>query len=421
MNKNILERDIKLIWHPFTQHKLAVAPIAITKAKGSYIYDESGKKYLDLISSWWVNLHGHCHPKISDAIYEQSKNLDHVMFAGLTHEPAIKLAESIKKVLPDHLKRFFYSDNGSTSTEIALKMAYQYWVNNGFEEKTLFLCFDGAYHGDTFGAMSVGKGSGYHNSFGKLLFDTLMIPYPATYINDSEIEEKEAYSLSILDEYLSLYESKISAFILEPIVQGASGMRYARPEFLNKILLKIKEKNIIIIFDEVMTGFGRLGTYFATDQLAVKPDIICMSKGISGGSLPLALTITTDQIFDGFLHDEWKYTFAHGHSYTANPIACAAGIASLEILLQDNTQHSIQKISNAHIDGCKLIQNKVSKIRHVGTIAAFEHANSLSISEKLIQKGYLIRPIRNVIYIIPPYSTTSDEIIEFYNIINHIL
>ena len=260
-------RDKKILWHPFTQEKTAEEVIAITNAKGSYIYDESGKAYLDLISSWWVNLHGHAHPNIAKAIYEQALKLEHVIFAGFTHSPAIDLCEGLQEILPSELNRFFFSDNGSTAVEVALKMAYQCWRNQGLKGKNLFLSFDGGYHGDTFGAMSVGSKSGFHNSFNDLFFKVLTIPYPQTWDGDSEIELKEENALSLLRNHLREYGSKIAAFILEPLVQGASGMRMCRPEFLVKLITEIREHKILVIFDEVMTGFSRTGSYFAMSQI----------------------------------------------------------------------------------------------------------------------------------------------------------
>ncbi len=278
-------RDKKIIWHPFTQEKTAAEVIAITNAKGSYIYDESGKAYLDLISSWWVNLHGHAHPDIAEAIYEQALKLEHVIFAGFTHSPAVDLCEDLQEILPYELNRFFFSDNGSTSVEVALKMAYQYWSNQGLKEKNLFLSFDGGYHGDTFGAMSVGSRSGFHNSFSDLFFKVLTIPYPQTWDDDSEIDLKEENALSLLRNHLREHGSKIAAFILEPLVQGASGMKMCRPEFLVKLIAEVREHKILVIFDEVMTGFSRTGSYFALSQIGIIPDFLCLSKGITGGFL----------------------------------------------------------------------------------------------------------------------------------------
>ncbi len=421
-------RDKKILWHPFTQEKTATEVIAITNAKGSYIYDESGKAYLDLISSWWVNLHGHAHPNIAEAIYEQALKLEHVIFAGFTHSPAVDLCESLQEILPSELNRFFFSDNGSTAVEVALKMAYQYWSNQGLKEKTLFLSFDGGYHGDTFGAMSVGSKSGFHNSFNDLFFKVLTIPYPQTWDGDSEIELKEENALSLLRNHLREHGSKIAAFILEPLVQGASGMRMCRPEFLVKLIEQVREHEILVIFDEVMTGFSRTGSYFALSQIGIIPDLICLSKGITGGFLPLALTVTTNTIYEAFLSNDWNMAFAHGHSYTANPLACAAAIASLKLLKQLDTQNAIKSIHESHKKGMSILKSSCSNIEHtriLGTISAFDIKSDFNLSTKLkkrfLEEGLLIRPLGNTIYLLPPYSITSEELEITYQTIKNVL
>lgn len=298
------ERDRKCIWHPFTQERTAPLPIAIEKAVGSYLYDEKGAAYLDLISSWWVNLHGHGHPDIAKAIYDQARQLEHVIFARFTHEPAVSLCEKLQALLPQKLSRFFFSDNGSTAVEVALKMACQYWSNKGFPEKTLFLSFEGGYHGDTFGSMSVGT-SAFHRPFSKLCFPTLTLPFPATWEGDQEVEAKENHALNVLEDLLKTNGSQISALILEPLIQGVSGMRVCTPEFMKKVVDRVRAAGILVIFDEVMTGFGRTGTHFALEQTKVVPDFLCLSKGLTGGFLPLALTVTTEDVYEAFLSDHF--------------------------------------------------------------------------------------------------------------------
>ncbi|WP_341790640.1 adenosylmethionine--8-amino-7-oxononanoate transaminase [Rickettsia endosymbiont of Polydrusus tereticollis] len=411
-------RDKKIIWHPFTQEKTASPNIAVKKAKGSYIYDENNKPYLDLISSWWVNLHGHAHPDIARSIYDQALKLEHVIFAGFTHAPAVELCESLRELLPKELNRFFFSDNGSTSVEVALKMAYQYWHNQNQLDRTLFLSFEGGYHGDTFGAMSVGAHSGFHNTFSDLFFKVLTIPYPETWEEDLNISSKEDHALSVLNGYLNEYSHKIAALILEPLVQGASGMRMCRPEFIRAVIEQVRKKGILVIFDEVMTGFGRTGSYFALEQIGLTPDFLCLSKGITGGFLPLALTVTTDNIYNAFLGNEWKYAFAHGHSYTANPLACAAALASLKLLQQENTKNAVRSINQSHKKGISYLKANCPNIEHsriLGTISAFALKNSDSnynqlLKLKFLEAGLLIRPLGNTIYILPPYSITTDEL-----------
>lgn len=415
------ERDRKIIWHPFTQEKTAAFPVAITDAKGSYVYDEKGKAYLDLISSWWVNLHGHAHPEIAHHIYQQALKLEHIIFAGFTHEPAVQLCERLAALLPPELCRFFFSDNGSTSVEVALKMAYQYWHNHDQKDRTLFLSFEGGYHGDTFGAMSVGANSGFHDPFHALFFKVLSIPYPATWDSDQEIESKEKQALAVLDNYLVEQGNQIAAIILEPLIQGASGMRVCRAQFHKKVVERVRQYHILVIFDEVMTGFGRTGSHFAFEQVGITPDFLCIAKGITGGFLPLALTLTTPTVYNAFLNSEWKYAFAHGHSYTANPLACAASIASLHLLLKEETQQAIKAIHLAHEQGMLYLKEECAHINHcrvLGTISAFEVKADPGVLPQLksrfFEQGLLIRPLGNTVYLLPPYSITANELRSTY-------
>ncbi len=425
---SIIQRDKDLIWHPFTQAKTAPDVVCIDKARGSYIYDKNNKAYLDLISSWWVNIHGHAHPKIALAIYEQALKLEHVIFAGFTHEPAVKLCEELQALLPIQFKKFFFSDNGSTAVEVALKMAYQYWRNLGNADRTIFLSFQGGYHGDTFGAMSVGAASGYHTHFEKLFFEVLSIAYPESWQGNEEIEQKEQQSLLELDNYLEQYGQKIAAIILEPLIQGASGMRMCRASFIKAVIEKVRAYNILVIFDEIMTGFGRTGTYFAFEQLDIVPDFLCLSKGISGGFLPLALTITQQNIYDSFLGDDISKAFLHGHSYTANPIACSAAIASLDLLKNEDCKKQIKQINLVHKIAVEEIIKEcsfVEKIRVKGTIAAFNIKKHTAIMPMLKQKffeaGLVLRPLGETIYILPPYCVTKSELEDAYGKIIKIL
>lgn len=422
------KRDKQIVWHPFTQEKLAQDVISVDHAKGSYIYDENGKSYLDLISSWWVNLHGHAHPKIAQSIYTQALKLEHVIFAGFTHKPAVDLCESLQEILPKELKKFFFSDNGSTTVEVAIKMAYQYWYNQKFKERNIFLSFDGGYHGDTFGAMSVGHRSGFHDIFSEFFFKVLAIPYPATWDQDQDISRKEYQSLLVLDEYLNQHGSEIAAIILEPLIQGASGMRTCRPQFLTEVIYRVRKYDILVIFDEVMTGFGRTGEHFALSTLGITPDFLCISKGITGGFLPLGLTITTEHIYNQFLSNEWQHAFAHGHSYTANPISCAAAIASLELLKSIECQNAIKSINEAHIQSISVLKSasdKVIRPRIIGTISAFDIKEEFSlnthIKSEFLKEGLLLRPLGQTIYLLPPYSTSFDEINYAYEKIAQIL
>jgi adenosylmethionine---8-amino-7-oxononanoate aminotransferase len=422
------ERDKKIIWHPFTQEKTATEVISIKRAQGCYLYDENDKTYLDLISSWWVNIHGHAHPEIAKSIYEQAKLLEHVIFAGFTHEPAVNLCEGLQTVLPPDLCKFFFSDNGSTAVEVALKMAYQYWRNLGNHEKTTFLSFDGGYHGDTFGAMSVGAKSGFHNQFKDLFFNVLSMPYPDTWDDDKEVDIKEQKAINVLQDYLDDHHHKIAAIILEPIIQGASGMRVCRPQFIKAVIDLVRQNGILVIFDEIMTGFGRTGTYFALEQLAIIPDFLCISKGITGGFLPLALTITTNKVYNAFLGDDFSAAFAHGHSYTANPLACSAAVTSLRLLKSSECQSSIKKLNQMHkkgVESLRLNCPRIEKTRVIGTIAAFDLKNSahlmLSLKQQFFEQGMLLRPLGNTVYLLPPYCITNEEVELVYSKITNII
>ena len=431
--QNLSERDRKIIWHPFTQEKNAPLPLAIKKAKGLYLYDDEGNTYMDLISSWWVNIHGHAHPEIADAIYEQAKNLEHVIFAGLTHEPAVQLCENLKTILPPQLTRFFFSDNGSTAVEVAIKMAYQFWYNNGERQRTTFISLSGGYHGDTFGAMSVGYASGFHNQFKELLFDVFSIPFPETWNDDPDVQKKEEYSINVLSDFLRAHHEKVVALICEPLVQGAAGMRMCRIEYLTKIIKLIKSYNILIIFDEVMTGFGRTGKYFATEYLIdIKPDIICLSKGLTGGFMPMSLTVSTESIYEAFLAENFTKALAHGHSYTANPLGCAAAIASFKLLTDNKTQSAINSITNSHKRFLSNMpqSNFIKSQRMLGTIVAFnlgdtknnyEYKLTSVLKQRYLEVGMLIRPLGNTIYLMPPYCITAQELEYAYNKITEIV
>ncbi|GHU11690.1 adenosylmethionine--8-amino-7-oxononanoate aminotransferase BioA [Alphaproteobacteria bacterium] len=416
------------IWRPFTQEKTSADSIKIVRGCGSYVFDAAGNKYLDLISSWWVNLHGHAHPKIAEAIYEQAKKLEHVIFAGFSHDPAESLCEKLSTVLSSKLCRFFFSDNGSTAVEIALKMSYQFWINKGVAGRKKFISFQGGYHGDTVGAMSVG--SGYHETFSGICFDSFKMPWPSTWIGDKNIDEKEQNALAEYEQCLEKHGQSVAAIILEPMIQGAGGMRMIRPQFLQKVYDLAKQNGILVIFDEVMTGFFRTGKLFASMMLdpvtvngstvTLAPDIMCISKGLTGGFLPMSLTITSNEVFEAFLGDSMKQAFVHGHSYTANPLGCAAALASFDILFADDTQNNIRKIENTHKHWAeKLVNNDLlEEVRHLGTISAFSVKKYQEKRDRhvrqMLEAGFMIRPLGNVIYFMPPYSTTADQLNEAY-------
>ncbi|MBX9720342.1 MAG: adenosylmethionine--8-amino-7-oxononanoate transaminase [Candidatus Obscuribacterales bacterium] len=415
------------IWHPFTQMLTAEPPLKVARGEGSYLILEDDKRLLDCISSWWVNIHGHAHPEIAEAIFEQAKRLEQVIFAGFTHQPAEDVAAALLERLPKPLAHVFYSDNGSTSVEVALKMAYQYWMNLG-QEKHRFIAFDGGYHGDTIGAMSIGRGSPFWSKFDRLLFEIDIVPFPETFENDQQVEAKEKASLSALREIIEKNKNQHVAICIEPLIQGAAGMRMCRPEFLQALRQVATENQILLIFDEVMTGFGRTGDFFASKKSQATPDIICLSKGITGGFLPLSVTVCSSSIYETFLSESSDKTFFHGHSYTANPLACAAAVCSWKLL--NKNQHLFQTMENTHrklvqeeLQGHPLIRN----VRFCGTIFAAEintkesdsYFNSLAVhlKKRFIDRGFLIRPLGNTIYLMPPYCTTEDSLRSAYRAI----
>jgi adenosylmethionine-8-amino-7-oxononanoate aminotransferase len=419
-------RDNKVIWHPFTQLKTAPLPIAIVKGEGTYFYDDKGKRYIDGIASWWVNIHGHSHPYLAKKISEQLQTLEHAIFSGFTHGPAIELAERLLKRLPENQSKLFYSDNGSTSVEVALKMAFQYWSNIELP-KTKVIAFENAYHGDTFGGMSVGARNAFNNPFAKLLFDVIHIPVP--------VKGKEEESLNTMKA--ALQQNDIASFIFEPLIQGAGGMVMYSETMLDELIALCKANNVITIADEVMTGFGRTGKFFASDYLQNKPDIICLSKGLTGGVMPLGVTSCAQFIYDAFLSDDKMKTFFHGHSYTANPTACSAALASLDIFDLPETTENITRIIQQHQQFLQKIQShpSLTEVRQLATIIAFEiktnedtnYLNSLAehISEFFIARGIILRPLGNIVYILPPYCISNEDlnyiyltIVEFLETIN---
>lgn len=407
------------IWHPFTQMKKSEEPIHIVKAKDCTLVAADGKTYLDAISSWWVNLHGHSNKFIARKIAEQSNILEHVIFAGFTHTPAIELSEKLIAILPDNFKKVFFSDDGSTSVEVAIKMVFQYWFNKGESRKIKLIAFENAYHGDTFGAMSASARNAFNIPFAQNLFDVHHIPLP----DENNIEEVCKQFTEIINT------GSVAAFIFEPLVQGSAGMYMYDATHLDLLISIAQQQKVFCIADEVMTGFGRTGKNFAIDYLKYKPDIICLSKGITGGFMPLGVTICSQQIYDAFYADELGKTFFHGHSYTANPLACTAANASIELLLKDACQQKIGLINSLHNQFKEEIKNHdiVKEIRIKGTILAIElntsdgssyfHSIKKEAYDYFLSKGILLRPLGNVIYILPPYCITEDELNRIYNTI----
>lgn len=405
------------IWHPFTALIGVSEPVLITSASGVYLHTKDGKKIIDAISSWWVNIHGHSHPYIAKALFEQANKLEHVIFAGFTHEPAIRLSENLLRILPANQSKLFFSDNGSTAVEVALKLSLQYW-NNQQVSKQRIIAINGAYHGDTFGGMSVGERSLFTKPFTEHLFDTTFIDFPEGHNN-----------AKIIDDFKNeIGKGNVAAFIFEPLVQGASGMRMYTPDVLDELIHHAQQHDVICIADEVFTGFGRTGKMFASDFLTHKPDIMAISKGITGGTLPLGVTSCNEKIVSAFKSDQLEKTFFHGHSYTANPLACTAANASYELLMSPECQQQINMIESSHKNFISAFdQRLVKNIRSIGTILAIElHAEGATtysnplrkkIYPYFLERGILLRPLGNVIYVVPPYVITAGELNSIYQCI----
>ncbi|QNF35612.1 adenosylmethionine--8-amino-7-oxononanoate transaminase [Adhaeribacter swui] len=419
--KNLATRDHDIIWHPYTQMQTAALPIGIVRGEGSLLYAEDGAVYLDAVSSWWVNIHGHSHPYIAEKVAAQIKELDHVIFAGFTHQPAVELAEKLLLLLPQNQKRIFYSDNGSTAVEVALKMSIQFWENTGTAKRRI-IAFRDSYHGDTFGAMSVSSRSAFTQPFVQYLFevDFLDVPVPG----------KEELVLAQLEVILK--KDDVAAFIFEPLLLGTAGMVMYEPAVLDKLLEMCQQHQVITIADEVMTGFGRTGKNFATEFLKNQPDIMCFSKGLTGGVMALGVTSCTAAIYEAFLSDSPAKTFFHGHSFTANPIACATALASLDLFVAATCQQNIQRISQQHEHFRTQIAHHsvIKECRQLGTVLALEfNAGETSYFNNIRQKLYqfaldnqvILRPLGNIIYVMPPYCTTNEQLAQIYQVISGML
>lgn len=414
---SISARDRAAIWHPFTQEHTAADNIAVARASGAVLYTADGREIIDAVSSWWVNIHGHANAHIAAAIAAQATQLEQVIFAGFTHEPAVRCAERLLAMLGDPFQKVFYSDDGSTSVEVALKMALQFWHNKGTPRRTI-VALEGAYHGDTFGAMAVGARGVFNRPFEPLLFDTLTVSVP--------VAGNEEQTLQALEQLFK--NNEVAAFIFEPLVQGAAGMVMYSPDALDRMLQLCRKHNVLAIADEVMTGFGRTGTLFAFQQLQnEKPDIICLSKGITGGFLPLGVTACTGKLYEAFLSDDKHKALFHGHSYTANPLACAAANACFDLFEKPGTMQQISAIAARNEQLKKLPEQfrNIREVRCMGTIAAVEfgeqekstYFNELNdFNERrdaayafFLERNVLLRPLGNVVYLIPPYCITETQ------------
>ena len=411
------------LWHPFTREGVDPPPLTVRSGKGVFLQTQDGRQILDAISSWWVNIHGHAHPAIAEAIARQSARLEHVLFAGFSHEPAEELAARLGKVIPPPLRHVFFSDDGSTAVEVALKLAMQYWRNSGRAEKRRIVALEHAYHGDTVGAMSVSDDSPFTAAF-----EPLRIPVLRThsaYCAHCPVGLTRATCqiecLNKLERLLSEQGDEIAAVIVEPLLQGAGGMIVHPEEFLAGVRRLTAAHDVLLIADEVLTGFGRTGRMFACERAAIAPDLMCVAKGLTGGFLPLAATFATDRIHDAFTGGDRSRAFFHGHSYTANPIACAAANASLQVFENEPVFERIAAIEKVHAVRLPAFaaHRSVADVRRIGTIAAIElkvpdagYLSSLRprLYEFYLSRGVLLRPLGNVVYILPPYVITPDQL-----------
>lgn len=430
---NWIEKDLKYVWHPDTQMKQYEGnnykPTLIEHGEGIYVYDADGNKYIDAVASWWVNTLGHSVPRLNKVLYEQASKIEHILLADFTHKPAIELAERLVKLAGEPFSKVFYSDDGSTAVEVAIKMAYQYWYQKGQPQKKYFVSMTDSYHGDTLGSVSVGGIDIYKEVFNPLVFETLKVNAPYCYRCPKGLNKHDC-NIDCLKDVVKLFKERhneIAAIIVEPLVQGAAGMRMYPAEYLNRLRILCDEYDILLIDDEVAMAFGRTGKYFAFEHAGIKPDIFCVAKGITAGYIPLAATVTTNKIYDAFYDDFSKLkTFYHGHSFTGNPIACAVANETLKIMEEakiiENLPFKAEVFRLAMQKFKKLAH--VGDIRHIGMIGAVELVKDKDTKEpyefnqrighkvflEAMKRGAILRPIGNVIYFMPPLIITEEEI-----------
>jgi adenosylmethionine-8-amino-7-oxononanoate aminotransferase len=431
-NQSLAQRDLSVLWHPCTQmHDHETMPmIPIKKGQGVWLEDFDGNRYLDAVSSWWVNLFGHGNPHINAALKDQLDNLEHVIFAGFTHESAIKLAEKLVEVTPIGLTRCFYADNGSAAVEVALKMSFHYWRNQGKPAKTKFITLENSYHGETLGALAVGNVPLYKETYAPLLMDVISVPSPDCYHREAD-ESWADYSIrrfALMEQTLQQHADTVSAVIIEPLVQCAGSMRMYDAVYLKLLREACDKYQVHLIADEIAVGFGRTGTFFACEQAAITPDFMCLSKGLTGGYLPLAAVMTTDLIYQAFYDDYVKLTaFLHSHSYTGNALACRAGVATLEIFQQQGIIEKNRSLAQTMAKVAARFHDHphVAEVRQTGMILAIElvknkatrepypwqERRGVKVYQYALSKGVLLRPLGNVIYFMPPYIITEEELI----------
>lgn len=418
----LTEKDSQYIWHPYTQHKTAQLPIAITRGEGALLWDENDKEYIDAIASWWVNPFGHSNRFIADRIYKQLTTLEHVLFGGFTHEPAIQVAEKLMEMLPKNQQKIFFSDNGSTSVEVAIKVALQYFYNKG-EKRTTIIAFEDAFHGDTFAAMAASGISFYTQAFQGMFIDVVRIPVP--------VKGKEQLSFDILKNVIQKHNC--AAFIFEPLVLGAAGMVMYEAEALDELITICQDNRVLTIADEVMTGFGKTGRTFAMDYTQQKPDMMCLSKALTAGTIPMAITTFTQELFDAFYDEDINKALFHGHTFTGNPTGCAAALASFELLQTQEMQDNMVRINKNHLAFQEYIKKhpKVTATRVLGTIFALdikkegEETYYGTMRTKLynffIENGVILRPVGNIVYILPPYIMSDTQLQKVYKVVEKAL
>jgi adenosylmethionine-8-amino-7-oxononanoate aminotransferase len=425
---SLVERDRARLWHPYTQMRVAPPPLPVVRGEGVYLYTEDGRRILDGISSWWVNIHGHSHPRLNRAIADQAARLEHVMFAGCTHEPAVALAERLVARLPAGLTRVFYSDNGSTAVEVAVKLALQFWSNRGEPRRQVFLALDHAYHGDTVGAMSVSADSVFTRPFGPLLFPVVRAHAPYCFRCPVGLTRDRCAvdCLARLDGLLEEHGDRVAAVLVEPMLQGAGGMIVWPAEFLAGVRRLCDRAGTLLVADEVLTGFGRTGRMFACDHARVSPDIVCLSKALTAGYLPLAATVVTDAVYDAFLSEDRAKTFFHGHSFTANPLACAVGVASLDLFDERDVLADVRRLESRLAAGFARLRGlpRVGDVRVIGGVGALELVPATGsdtpdpyldgigprLAAAFLERGVLLRPLGTVLYFMPPYVIEPDEV-----------
>jgi adenosylmethionine-8-amino-7-oxononanoate aminotransferase len=413
------------LWHPTTQVATSPEPLPVRSARGCELELADGRRLIDAISSWWVTLHGHAEPGIAAAIARQAMELEQVIFANFTHAPAEQLATRLSAL--SGLERLFFSDNGSTAVEVALKMAWQWWQNQGQPQRRQLIAFEGAYHGDTFGAMALGARSLFTTPFERLLFAVRRVSWPHGHWHDASVEAREAEALHQLDQALA---TPTAAVILEPLIQGAAGMRVVRPAFVRAVAERAQAAGALLIADEVMTGFGRTGALFACQKAGVTPDLMALSKGLTGGFLPMGVTLASERLYQGFVSHDPTHTFFHGHSFTANPLGCAAALASLDLL-----QRQPDRFQQFELRHTPLLQElarhpRVERPRCLGTLAAFEVGASQGgyldpvgqqIQRTCLEQGVFLRPLGDVVYLLPPLSISDTQLERCYGALRRAL